>query len=225
MRTALRPDVLASVYDRLACRYDWQHSLLTAGTDERGRRLVVGATVRPGDRVLDAGAGTGSTALLAARAAGPRGDVTLLDLSTEMLAEARCKAAGAGLAARTRFRNGDILRLPYTDGSFDAVLSTCSLCPLFDPVRGALELYRVLRPGGRIGVVHSTSPRNPAVHWLAERIEDVAWRFPGVSMGCRVVSVLPALRKAGAMLLFERRIGVPLYPFLVFVAEKPDGPR
>ena len=140
-----------------------------------------------------------------------------------MLAEARRKAEAAGVADRMRFDVGDMLALPYRDGEFDAVLSTYSVCPLFDPVQGALELYRVLRPGGRLGVAHSTTPKSTLLRWLADRVENVAWHFPGLSMGCRAVSVLPALRDRGARLLFERRLGVPLYPFLVFVVEKPDG--
>ncbi|MGE5146887.1 MAG: class I SAM-dependent methyltransferase [Candidatus Eiseniibacteriota bacterium] len=221
MRTGVAPDVLKAVYERLARRYDWQHGFLTAHADERGRRLVVRHTVRIGDRVLDAGAGTGSTALLAAAAAGPTGHVTLFDFSPAMLAQARRKAEAAGVADRMRFDVGDMLRLPYPDGTFDAVLSTYSICPLFDPVQGAFELFRVLRPGGRLGVAHSTAPESAVMRWLADRVENLAWRFPGLSMGCRAVSVLPALRERGAVLLFERRLGVPLYPFLVFVVEKP----
>jgi hypothetical protein len=90
-----------------------------------------------------------------------------------------------------------------------------------DPALGASELYRVLRPGGRLGVAHSTYPKGRAMRWLSDRVEDLAWRFPGISMGCRAVSVLPALRAAGAEMVFRRRLGVPLYPFLVFVATKP----
>jgi len=56
---------------------------------------------------------------------------------------------------------------------------------------------------------------------LAGKVENLAWHFPRLSMGCRSVSVLPALERAGAKVIFRRSIGVPLWPFLVFVAEKP----
>lgn len=223
MRAAIAPDVLRQIYERLAGHYDWLHGLLTAGADQRGRVLAVQHAVRPGDKVLDAGAGTGSTALLAARAVGSAGHVTLLDFSPAMLAQAKGRAVRHGLAARMSFERGDILRLPYADASFDSVVSTYSLCPVFDPAHGARELYRVLRPGGRIGIAHSTTPRGRAMRWLADRVEDVAWRFPGISMGCRAVTVVPTLREAGARVVFERRLGVPLYPFLVAVLEKPVG--
>ena len=221
MREAVASSKLKPIYSALARRYDLQHGALTFGADERGRRLVVANAVKPGDIVLDAGSGTGSTALLAAERAGPSGHVTLFDFSGGMLDVARARARAHGVSHRVDFRSGDMLASPFADGSFDCVLSTYSVCPLFKPQDGALELYRVLKPGGRLGVAHSVSPQGEVMHWLAERLEDVIWRFPGISMGCRAVSVLPALEKAGARLLFRRRLGVPLYPFLVFVVEKP----
>jgi demethylmenaquinone methyltransferase/2-methoxy-6-polyprenyl-1,4-benzoquinol methylase len=214
-------NTLKGVYGRIAGRYDVQHGLITARSDQRGRRLLVERAVSAGDHVLDCGAGTGSTALLAADKAGAVGRVTLFDLSDGMLAVARQKAERAGVLSRLTFRTGDMVHLPFADDSFDVVLSTYSLCPLYDPAEGALELYRVVKPGGRIGVAHSTTPGSPAVRWLADRVEDVAWKFTWLSMGCRAVEVLPALEAAGVRVVFTKTIGIPLWPFLVFVAEKP----
>jgi ubiquinone/menaquinone biosynthesis C-methylase UbiE len=225
MRAALGTAQLREIYGRIALRYDFQHGLITARSDQRGRRLLVAKTVREGDRVLDCGAGTGTTGLLAAEKTGRNGRVTLFDLSGDMLAVARAKAARSGLSDEVDFLIGDMARLPFGDGRFDAVLSTYSMCPLYDPEKGATELYRATRPGGKIGVAHSTEPENPVMRWLADRVEDFAWRFPWLSMGCRSVSVLPALERAGGRVLFVRRIGIPLWPFLVFVVEKPENPE
>jgi ubiquinone/menaquinone biosynthesis C-methylase UbiE len=221
LRQALGIDTLTGVYSRLARRYDWQHRLLTLASDQRGRRMLVERTVHEGDRVLDAGAGTGSTGLLAARRTGPRGKVTLYDLSNGMLDVARAKAADARLERMIEFYSGDMVHLPFPDACFDVVLSTYSLCPLYDPAKGALELYRVLRPGGKLGCAHSVEPQRRAVKWLADKVENIAWRFPWLSMGCRAVNVLPVLQKAGGRATFIKRIGVPLWPFVVFVIEKP----
>lgn len=222
MREGLGTDQLQSIYNRISKRYDFQHAFLTARSDWRGRRMVVEKTVKPGDSILDCGAGTGSTSLLAARKAGPDGRVTLFDLSGGMLEVARKKAQSSGLEERLSFCTGDILHLPFENGSFDTVLSTYSMCPLYDPAEGALELYRVLKPGGLMGVAHSAEPRNTLIRWIADRVEGIAWHFKSISMGCRAVSVLPALEEAGAKVNAHRFFGVPLWPFEVFVVEKPD---
>ena len=221
MLPALDQRTLEAVYDRVARRYDWQHAFFTARADQRGRRLLVQQAVRPGDCVLDCGAGTGSTARLAAQRVGPGGRVTLFDLSGGMLTVARERARRAGVLERCTFLRGDLHALPFADGAFDAALSTYSLCPVTHPVQGALEMLRVVKPGGRVGIVHSAEPERPWLRWLAARLEAVVWRVPGLSLGCRAVSVLPALQETGATVLFQRRVGVPLWPFVVFVVEKP----
>ena len=223
VREALAPEQVQAIYDRRARRYDRIHALLTLRSDQRGRRLLVRETVRPGDRVLDAGGGTGSTALLAAAAVGPTGRVVVLDASEGMLEVGRQRARDAALADRMEFRTGDLLALPFGDGVFDVVLSTYSLCPVYDPAVGILELYRVVRPGGRLGAAHSTWPRNRAVRWLGDLVERVVWRFPSLSMGCRPVETLSTLRGAGAEVRLERRYGVPLWPFVAYVVAKPDA--
>lgn len=220
MRQALKTDRLQSVYRAVAKRYDVQHRLVTGGADQRGRRLLVDAAVSDGDAVLDCGAGTGSTALLAASRAEPGGHITLFDLSRDMLDVARGRIRDAGIEDQCRFDVGDMTALPFEDASFDVTLSTYSLCPLWDPIRGALEMLRVTKPGGRVGVAHSAEPDSALVKWFAEMVESVAWRLPWLSLGCRAVSVLPALRSAGVEVLLDRKIGIALWPFHVFVVTK-----
>jgi len=220
LRKALSTEELKRIYAHLAKRYDFQHGLLTARTDQRGRKLLVENSVREGDSVLDCGCGTGSTGILATKKVGRNGKATFFDLSDEMLSVARQKVVRENLEEQAAFQTGDMVHLPFADNSFDVVLSTYSLCPLYDPVKGALELYRVTKPGGRIAVAHSTEPINPAAKWLANRIEDLAWHLPWLSMGCRFVEVLPTLERAGGKVMFSKRIGVPLWPFFVFIVEK-----
>lgn len=222
MREALSLEKLKDVYGHIAKRYDFQHTLFTARADQKGRKILVENSVNEGDEVLDCGSGTGTTGIMAARKAGQSGKVTLFDLSENMLSVAREKVVREDLQQRISFQTGDMIHLPFEDNSFDVVLSTYSLCPLYDPANGALELYRVTKPGGKLGVGHSTEPKNAMVKYLADRVENIAWRFPWLSMGCRSVNVLPALVNAGGKVLLLKHIGVPLWPFLVFVIEKPS---
>ncbi len=221
MRPALDPRVLRTVYDRAAQRYDRWHSLATARSDQRGRLLLVRRCVKEGNLVLDAGGGTGLATVLAARAVGPAGSVVMLDLSPGMLRKAAERLAAAGLQSRVPLQIGDILHLPFPDGQFDVVLSTYSVCPLTDPAEGVREMYRVLTPGGLLGIAHSCEPSNPILRRVADRVEDVLWRWPQLSLGCRSVSVLSHLLGLGARLVLERHIGIPLWPFHVFVVTKP----
>ena len=80
-RAGLGLEKLRGIYDRIAVQYDFEHALITARADQRGRRILVESTVKDGDAVLDCGFGTGTTALLAARKVGPKGKVALFDLS------------------------------------------------------------------------------------------------------------------------------------------------
>jgi demethylmenaquinone methyltransferase / 2-methoxy-6-polyprenyl-1,4-benzoquinol methylase len=220
VRHALNPHTLRHLYDGLAGRYDVQHALITAGADGRGRRALVKAAVRSGDQVLDAGGGTGSTGLLAAERAGAAGRVVILDQSRGMLAAARRRAADRRYG-RVWYVVADIHAPPFRPGTFDVVLSTYSMCPLVAPAEAAAALYDLIRPGGRLGVAHSTEPRGNLMRRVAARVEAWAWRRPGLSMGCRAVSVLPRLQELGAVVELDRRLGVPLWPFHAFVVRRP----
>jgi ubiquinone/menaquinone biosynthesis C-methylase UbiE len=219
VRHALDPFDLRRIYDRLAGRYDVQHALITAGGDGRGRRALVNAAVRKGDRVLDAGGGTGSTGLLAAGRGGAAGRVVILDQSRGMLAAARRRAEAGG--GRIAYIVGDIQAPPFRRGAFDVVLSTYSMCPLVAPSEAAAALYELIRAGGRLGVAHSAEPSGRMMRWIGGRVEAWAWRWPGLSMGCRAVSVLPRVRELGAVVELDRYLGFPLWPFHVFVVRKP----
>ncbi len=109
------------------------------------------ATISPGDTVLDLGSGAGFDAFLAAARVGPTGRVIGVDLTPEMIEQARANAQKAG-CANVEFRLGDIEALPVADASVDLVISNCVLNLVPDKPKAFREIVRVLKPGGRIAI-------------------------------------------------------------------------
>jgi SAM-dependent methyltransferase len=115
-----------------------------------GNPLAV-ADLREGERVLDLGSGGGIDVLLSARRVGPSGFAYGVDMTEEMLKLARANAARAG-AVNVEFRKGQIEDLPLPDASVDVVISNCVINLSVDKPAVLAEMYRVLIPGGRIGI-------------------------------------------------------------------------
>ncbi|MGI5238054.1 class I SAM-dependent methyltransferase [Dactylosporangium sp. CA-139066] len=112
---------------------------------------VAGAGLPPGARILDAGTGPGTVPLALARAV-PGARIDGVDLSAEMIEEARRSADAAGVADRVTFMVADVAALPFMDGEFDLIVSSMSLHHWTEPAAGVRELRRVLRPGGRMWI-------------------------------------------------------------------------
>jgi SAM-dependent methyltransferase len=129
-----------------------------AGVPEAALRASLGcgnplavARLRPGQTVLDLGSGGGLDVLLSARKVAPGGTAYSLDASPDMLALARANAAQAGVA-NARFLHGHIEDIPLPDHSIDVVISNCVINLSADKPRVLAEAFRVLRPGGRLGI-------------------------------------------------------------------------
>jgi enediyne biosynthesis protein CalE5 len=114
-------------------------------------RLVELAGVAPGSRVLDVAAGYGEPALTAARAAGPEGSVTATDISAEMIAFGRERAAAAGLG-NLEFVESDAAGLDFPEGSFDAALSRWGIIFEPDGEAAAARIRGFLAPGARMAI-------------------------------------------------------------------------
>jgi arsenite methyltransferase len=109
------------------------------------------AELREGETVLDLGSGGGIDVLLSARRVGPSGFAYGVDMTDEMLELARSNAAKAA-AANVEFLKGTIEDIPLPDGSVDVVISNCVINLSLDKPRVLAEMFRVLTPGGRIGI-------------------------------------------------------------------------
>jgi arsenite methyltransferase len=113
--------------------------------------LLAVADLREGERVLDLGSGGGIDVLLSARQVGPSGFAYGVDMTDDMLHLARQNAAKAK-AANVEFRQGQIEDLPLADASVDVVISNCVINLSTDKPAVLAEMFRVLTPGGRIGM-------------------------------------------------------------------------
>lgn len=180
---ALEPDAVRSMFDRIAPVYDAMNRVMTAGLDRRWRRLAVERVVRPGDRVLDACCGTGELSLEAERHGGR---VVGLDFSERMLERARRKSE------TVEWLRGDVLALPFADGSFDAATVGFGVRNVADLELALRELRRVLRPGGRLAVLEITRPRGGLRPFFSVWFDRVVPLLGRVLPGGRAYTYLPA---------------------------------
>lgn len=131
----------AATYDRVGPRY-FAHF---------GGRLVERAHIAPGATVLDVAAGRGAVLFPAAQQVGPRGRVIGIDLSKEMVRETAAEIQDAG-PSNAEMLLMDAEELRFADASIDCVLSGFALWFLPQPHRALAEFFRVLKPGGRVGI-------------------------------------------------------------------------
>ncbi len=184
------PSHVSSMFDQVAPRYDRTNDILSMGQDRIWRRAVTREIdPRPGMRVLDLGAGTGTSSEPLADAGA---DVVPADFSEGMLAEGRRRRPDLP------FTHADAMDLPFEDASFDVVTISFALRNVADPAVALREMARVTRPGGRLVLCEFSTPTvtpfrtvyerylmkalpaiaskvssNPeSYHYLAESIED-----------------------------------------------------
>lgn len=152
------------MFSGVAPRYDLLNRLLSFGIDRGWRRDVAqGLALSPNVRVLDLCCGTGDLALEMASRAKAFG----CDFTWEMLVRGRAKSERSGLALR--LIAADALRLPFSDGAFDAATVAFGVRNLEDIAAGLREFRRVLRPGGRLAILEFSRPHHPLLrfpYWI-----------------------------------------------------------
>jgi demethylmenaquinone methyltransferase / 2-methoxy-6-polyprenyl-1,4-benzoquinol methylase len=173
-----QPADVRRMFDAVARRYDVTNDVLSMGQDRRWRREVIAAVdPLPGETVLDLAAGTGTSSQpFAERGA----TVVPCDFSLGML------QVGKEARPHLPFTAGDGTRLPFADGTFDAVTISFGLRNIVDPVAGLREMRRVTRKGGRLVVCEFSHPTNEAFRTVY--LEYLMKALPAIS---RAVSSSP----------------------------------
>ncbi len=176
--------------------YSWRASNYDAGAGfevEHHAEALRLANVQAGQRVLDVACGTGRGTVGLAQAVDAAGSVDALDLSEEMLDQARAKISKLGLSDHVHFKQGNARELPYPDETFDLVYNgyMFDLIPLdgFSPI--LKEMRRVLKPGGKLVLVNMSKPDERKTFF--ERIYEKGWAV----MPCRPVLMSEYLGPAG----------------------------
>jgi ubiquinone/menaquinone biosynthesis C-methylase UbiE len=156
------------------------YDLSTGLLGRRGRRLRAMVAddlkLHPGDRVLDVGCGPGRLAMAFAERVAPQGSVEGVDASPEMINRASSQARKRGVPAN--FRVGYAQQLPFEDATFDAVACTLALHHVAqdDQLTAVEEMYRVLKPGGRLAIAEfhkGRRRRHPGPRWVRHATEDM----------------------------------------------------
>ncbi|TDC21144.1 demethylmenaquinone methyltransferase [Streptomyces sp. 8K308] len=168
-----QPKDVAAMFDAVAERYDLTNDVLALGQNRRWRKAVARAVAaRPGERVLDLAAGTGTSSEPFAAA----GAFTVpCDFSLGMLAKGKRRVPWLPFTA------GDATRLPFRDGCFDAVTISFGLRNVQDTDGALREMLRVVRPGGRLVVCEFSHPtwapfRTVYTEYLMRALPPVATR-------------------------------------------------
>ena len=207
-------------YDRISDAYD----LLADANEKAARQSGVKAlNVKPGEKVLELGFGTGNEVLDLAELVGSTGHVAGIDISTGMLKVAMKKVSAKQPNVDINLKVADARSLPFSDGIFDAVYTsfTLELFPEDDIPRVLAEVKRVLRPGGRLSVV-SMAEVKPGER--ASALEHVyIWmhrHFPHL-VDCRPINPEAVVTAAGFQRVSRTDLQIWTMPVAVVVAEKP----
>ncbi|MGR9114501.1 MAG: bifunctional demethylmenaquinone methyltransferase/2-methoxy-6-polyprenyl-1,4-benzoquinol methylase UbiE [Gammaproteobacteria bacterium] len=161
--------LVKGVFDSVASKYDVMNDLMSLGIHRIWKRVAVQlSNVRSGDQVLDLAGGTGDLTLLFEKRVGPKGQVVLADINSEMLRTGRDRLIDHGVAGNIRYAQVNAECLPFADNTFDCVCIGFGLRNVTNKDAALRSMYRVLKPGGRVIVLEFSHPTDK----LTEKVYD-----------------------------------------------------
>ncbi|MBC7517659.1 MAG: bifunctional demethylmenaquinone methyltransferase/2-methoxy-6-polyprenyl-1,4-benzoquinol methylase UbiE [Microbacteriaceae bacterium] len=145
-----QPGAVASMFDQVASGYDRTNAIMSVGNDALWRHATVKAVApQTGELILDIAAGTGTSSVAFAKSGAT---ITAVDFSSQMIAVGRKKHP------EIEFIEADATALPFADAIFDAVTISFGLRNVMEPKRALAEMFRVLKPGGRLVICEFSKP-------------------------------------------------------------------
>jgi len=160
-RLSDKGEKIQQMFGAIAPRYDFLNRLLSFGIDRRWRTKAVRLLkYRDGARILDVATGTGDVALEIARSTPASVRITGADFCREMVELGEVKVAASPYADRIDFRVAPCEDLPFPDNTFDSITIAFGIRNVVDRKLGLAEMWRVLRPGGRLIILEFSTPRS-----------------------------------------------------------------
>lgn len=154
-------------FNSIARQYDWMNTVLSFGMQHLWKRAAIRALeLNPGDRVLDVCGGTADLSILAAKEIGPEGSAVLYDINRAMIEAGKPKVARTSPASRIWYVQGDAEQLALRDGQFEAAFVGFGIRNLTRMEKGLEEMYRVLKPGGKLMCLEFSIPASGWFRWL-----------------------------------------------------------
>jgi len=160
-RLSDKGEKIQQMFGAIAPRYDFLNRLLSFGIDRRWRKKAVRLLkYRPDARILDVATGTGDVALEIARTTPTTVKITGADFCKEMVDRGRDKVAASPYADRIVFKVAPCEDLPFASDTFDSITIAFGIRNVVDRKLGLAEMWRVLRPGGRMLILEFSTPRS-----------------------------------------------------------------
>lgn len=154
-----KTDRVLEHFNSVAQHYDFMNTLLSFGIHHLWKRRSVRLlNLEPGDHVLDVCGGTGDLAILAAKDIGPAGSVTVYDINRSMIQAGMSKVARKNIEDRIRYVQGNAESISFPDRHFEAAMVGFGIRNVTNMKKGFEEMYRVLKPGGKMMCLEFSKP-------------------------------------------------------------------
>ena len=167
INTTDKTDRVSQHFSSVARHYDFMNTLLSFGIHYAWKRTAVRMLkLAPGERILDVCGGTGDLAIMAARAIGPAGRVFIYDINRDMIQAGIHKVIDSEIEDRLGYIQGNAESISFPDGHFDTAMVGFGIRNVTHMQKGFEEMYRVLKPGGKMMCLEFSKPTWPFFRWL-----------------------------------------------------------